>query len=198
MEIIAATQNNHKIKELSDIMKTHAFKVLSLRDAGIPAVDIEEDGTTFEENSLKKAMVIMQLSGKPAVADDSGLEVDCLGGAPGVYSARFSGVHGPDADSENNKKLLRLMEDIPAPQRTGRFVSVITLVFPDGSIISAKGVCEGTICREVRGTGGFGYDPLFMPDGYKETFAELPQEVKNLISHRAKAIAQLGESLKSL
>jgi len=197
MEIIAATQNTHKIKELSEIMKAFGFHVLSLSAAGIPAIDIEEDGATFEENSLKKAMVIMRLSGKPAVADDSGLEVDCLDGAPGVYSARFSGSHGPDADAENNKKLLRLMEDVPAPQRTGRFVSVITLVFPDGKIIATRGVCEGTICREPHGAGGFGYDPLFIPNGYEKTFAELPQEVKNLISHRAKAIAELKERLNT-
>ena len=195
MEIIAATQNINKISELSDIMKAYGFQILSLSAAGIPALDIEEDGATFEENSLKKASVITGFSGKPAIADDSGLEVDCLNGAPGVYSARFAGIQGPCADNANNKKLLSLMKDVPDELRSGRFISVVTLVFPDGGIISAKGVCDGTIGREERGTGGFGYDPLFTPDGYEKTFAELSKEEKNRISHRAKALAMLKEKL---
>jgi XTP/dITP diphosphohydrolase len=196
MEIIAATQNKHKIRELSDIMKAHGFQVLSLTEAGIPVIDIEEDGLTFEENSLKKARVIMNISGKASIADDSGLEVDCLNGAPGVYSARFAGVNGPEADKENNKKLLKLMEEVPDTQRTGRFVSVVTLLFPDGKTITARGECEGLIGKEERGAGGFGYDPLFTPIGYDKTFAELPQDVKNRISHRAKALAILKEKLE--
>ena len=196
MEIIAATQNVHKINELSDIMKAYGFHLLSMNAAGIPKIDIEEDGTTFEENSLKKASVIMKISGKPAIADDSGLEADCLNGAPGVYSARLAGVQGPNADKENIKKLLKLMENVPDAQRTGRFVSVVTLVFPDGRVISARGDCEGMICREERGAGGFGYDPLFIPNGYEKTLAELPGDIKNKISHRAKALAMLRLKLE--
>jgi XTP/dITP diphosphohydrolase len=137
----------------------------------------------------------MEYCGMAAIADDSGLEVDALGGAPGVYSARFAGAEGAGADAANNKKLLGLLEDVPDAARTARFVSVVTAVFPDGRTLSARGECEGRIGREARGAGGFGYDPLFTPLGCEKTFAELSSDEKNEISHRAKALAALKKLL---
>jgi XTP/dITP diphosphohydrolase len=195
MRIVAATQNAHKIKELTEITKAFGMEVISRSAAGVPDFEIEEDGVDFEENSLKKARTVMEYCGTAAIADDSGLVTDALGGAPGVLSARFAGVSGEGADAANNKKLLELMENVPDAERTGRFVSVVTAVFPDGRVISARGECEGRIGREERGGGGFGYDPLFTPLGCEKTFAELSAEEKNKISHRAKALAALRERL---
>jgi XTP/dITP diphosphohydrolase len=197
MIVVAATQNAHKIRELTEITKDFGMRVLSRAEAGIPDFEIEEDGATFEENSLKKARAIMEYSGMAAIADDSGLVTDALGGAPGVHSARFAGVAGASADAANNRKLLALLSDVPDAERTGRFVSVVTLVFPDGRAIAARGACEGRIGREERGSGGFGYDPLFTPLGREKTFAELSAEEKNEISHRAKALAALRERLSA-
>jgi XTP/dITP diphosphohydrolase len=193
--VVAATQNAHKIRELTEITDAFGLNVISRADAGIPDFEIEEDGATFEENSLKKARAVMEYCGKAAIADDSGLIADALGDAPGVFSARFAGVAGDSADTENNKKLLALMENTPDHERTGRFVSVVTLIFPDGRSIAARGECEGFIGREERGAGGFGYDPLFTPAGFDKTFAELSQAEKNGISHRARALAALKERL---
>jgi XTP/dITP diphosphohydrolase len=195
MIVVAATQNAHKIKELTEIMGAFDFRVISRSDAGVPDFGIEEDGATFEENSLKKAMAIMKYCGRVAIADDSGLEVDALGGAPGVMSARFAGVDGTDADAENNRTLIALLDGIPDKGRGARVVSVVTLVFADGYVLAARGECEGRIGREGRGLGGFGYDPLFTPEGFDKTFAELTQAEKNSISHRAKALAALRELL---
>jgi XTP/dITP diphosphohydrolase len=193
--VVAATRNAHKISELAEITGAFGLDVISRAAAGIPDFEIEEDGATFEENSLKKASVIMEYCGMAAIADDSGLAVDALGGAPGVRSARFAEVGGENADAENNRKLLDLMDNIPDEDRTGRFVSVVTLVFPDGRVIAARGECEGRIGRGEMGSGGFGYDPLFTPEGFDRTFAELPQAEKNRISHRAKALAALKRLL---
>ena len=135
----------------------------------------------------------MKETGISAIADDSGLEVMELNGAPGVYSARFSGENA--TDESNNLKLLELMKDIPDERRQARFVSVITLCFSNGEVLTARGECPGMILREPAGTGGFGYDPLFLPDGYSETFAQLGEEQKNLMSHRAKALSALGRQL---
>ena len=137
----------------------------------------------------------MKLCGKITLADDSGLMVDYLGGAPGVYSARFAGEDGND--KKNNEKLLRLLEGVPADERTAQFVSVITMVYPDGTVISARGECHGRIITEPAGDGGFGYDPLFVPDGYEKTFAQLSAEEKNAISHRAAALAELEKLLEA-
>jgi len=152
-----------------------------------------EDGKTFADNSYKKAFTIMRITGKPAIADDSGLVVDCLDGAPGVWSARFAGE--PCDDDKNNDKLLDLMKDVPYEKRTAHFVSCVTLVYPNGEIISAQGECPGHILFERRGTGGFGYDPLFLPDELDKTFAEINMEEKNTVSHRARALAKLGKLL---
>ena len=190
--IVAETRNRHKIEEIEKILKEFDMSIVSRDDAGVPDVEIVEDGETFEENSYKKAYEIMKLSGRPSVADDSGLCVDYLGGAPGVMSARFT----PSGDDEeNNRKVLELLEGVPFGDRTARYVAVITLVYPDGRTVSARGECEGHIIEEERGTNGFGYDPMFQPAGYDRTFGELSPEIKNRISHRAKALVKLREKL---
>lgn len=196
--IIAATLNRHKISEIENITKSFGMKVISRSEAGIPDFEIEETGFTFEENSEIKARAILEYSGKPTIADDSGIEVDALKGAPGVYSARFAGVEGPEVDQENNKKLLSLLADIPQKERGARFVSVVTMLFPDGKKIVARGECPGYITYQEKGTGGFGYDPLFVPEGFEKTYAELTAEEKNSISHRAKALSILKDQLQEL
>lgn len=196
LTLVAATQNKHKIKEIEAITKEFGFNLISRQEAGVPDVEIVEDGKTFEENSYKKAFEIMKMSGLPAIADDSGLVADALDGAPGVYSARFAGEDGDD--SANNRKLLELMKDVPVQKRTARYVAVITLVYPDGTCIACRGECEGHIMFEETGSNGFGYDPLFRPEGYDVSFGMIPEEEKNKISHRAKALEQLRVKLKGL
>ena len=191
--IVAASRNRHKIEEIEAITKKFGMRIISRDEAGIPPVEIEEDGQTFEENSFKKASEIMKLCGQITLADDSGLMVDYLNGAPGVYSARFAGEDGNDA--KNNEKLLKLMEGVPADNRTAKFVSVITMVYPDGTVLTARGECPGTILTAPAGDGGFGYDPLFVPEGYEKTFAQLTADEKNAISHRAVALVELERLL---
>lgn len=165
--IIAATQNKHKIEEIDKITKDFGFEIIARNDAGIPDFEIVEDGETFEENSYKKAYEIMKVSGEVTIADDSGIEVDYLDGKPGVYSARFAGENATDDD--NNRKLVELLKDVPFEERTARYVSVITMVYPDGKTIVARGEVEGNIVLEPSGTNGFGYDPYFQPVGYDKT-----------------------------
>lgn len=191
--IIAASSNAHKIREIQAIIDKFGMKVISRKEAGVPSFEIEEDGDTFEKNSLKKASVIREATGRTTIADDSGLMVDYLGGAPGVYSARFAGEECDDA--KNNEKLLQLLKKVPSKERTARFVSVITLIFADGETIVARGECPGRITTAPTGGNGFGYDPIFVPDGMNKTFAQLTEEEKNLISHRAKALEKLNELL---
>ena len=191
--MIAASSNAHKIKEIQSIMSKFGVKVVSRKEAGVPEFEIEEDGETFEENSLKKDEEIMKATGKLTVADDSGLMVDYLGGAPGVYSARFAGEECDDA--KNNEKLLKHLEGLSAEDRKAKFVSVITLMFPDGNTIVARGECPGRIIETPTGENGFGYDPLFVPDGLSKTFEQLSDEEKNSISHRARALEKLEEIL---
>ncbi len=193
--VVAATTNAHKIREIGEITKPFGMRLVSRHDAGVPDVEIVEDGKTFEENSYKKAYEVMKLCGKPTIADDSGLSVDALDGAPGIYSARFSGVGGEESDEANNDKLLELLDGVPWEKRTARYVCVITMIFPDGETIVARGECEGHITTERHGTGGFGYDPIFVPEGYERTFGEFTAEDKNAISHRGKALIELERKL---
>ena len=204
--IVAATRNKHKIEEIGAITSKSGMTIMSRDEAGVPPVEIPETGKTFEENSYIKAFEIMKLCGQITVADDSGLVVDCLDGAPGVYSARFAGFEGlwpEDAagidtnDKDNNAKLINLIKDVPYEDRTARFVSVITMVYPDGKTIVARGTVEGHLVLEERGDGGFGYDPLFVPEGYDRTFGELSQQIKNSISHRANALKALYDKLEN-
>ena len=201
---ILASQNKKKIKEIRDILIKYGMDVITRDDAGLPKDEIEETGTTFEENSLLKAEGVMDMikadsellekyADSPVIADDSGLMVDALGGAPGVYSARYAGEDGNFA--ANNAKLLSEMENVAQVERSAHFVTVITMIFPDGRKIVARGECPGQIARELKGEGGFGYDPLFVPDGYDKSFAELGTEFKNTISHRARALAELENIL---
>ena len=192
MKLIIASNNEHKLTEIKAILGHRFEEILSLREAGIEHETVE-DGATFMENALKKAREIAQLSGCCALADDSGLCVDALGGAPGIYSARFSGVHGDD--KANNRLLLEKMQGVE--DRRAHFTCAMALVRPDGSSVTAEGFFYGLIGQEERGSNGFGYDPLLYLPEYGCTSAELPPEEKNRISHRFKAlqalVAQLDE-----
>lgn len=189
MEIVFASANQNKIKEISAVMGNR-YGILGLKDIGITE-EIPEPGATIKENSLLKAQYVADVLKKqgrniPVFADDSGLEVEALGGAPGVFSARYAG--SPKSDGANNQKLLHEMKQIT--KRQARFVTVITLI-QNGQTHYFEGEVKGSLAYEVRGTTGFGYDPLFIPQGYRSTFAELGAEVKNTISHRALAINKL-------
>ena len=188
--LIVASNNANKLKEFEAILGGR-YRIVSMREAGIDA-DIEENGTTFEENALIKAEYVAKATGSAAIADDSGLEVDALGGAPGVYSARYCGRHGDD--EANNDLLLANLRDVPAP-RTGRYVAAIALVRPGRAPIIRRGTCDGEILFERRGQGGFGYDPLFQCET-GETFAEVSMETKNAISHRKRGIMAVLAALK--
>ena len=183
MKIVVATRNRHKLDEIRAILGVP--DLLSAFDfPNVP--DVVEDGATFEANAIKKAVALARATGLRALADDSGLEVDALGGAPGVYSARYAGE--PANHARNNEKLLHAMAG--RTDRTARFRCVLALAGPDGSVHVVDGRCEGRIIDELRGTEGFGYDPLFVPDGFDKTFAELSSEEKNRISHRGRALAK--------
>ena len=192
MKIFLATGNKHKIKEIEKIFKMDNVEILSIND-GIEIPEVEEDGTTFEENSKKKALEIAKFTNMITIADDSGLCVDALDGAPGVYSARYAGEHGNDLD--NNKKLVRELQGIE--NRKARFVCVITLAKPTGETYSFRGEVEGDIIDVSQGTEGFGYDPHFFMKEYGKTLAEIP-EIKNKISHRARALEKLKENLDEI
>lgn len=183
MKLVLASKNKKKLVEMNAILGQLGIEVCSEAEAGVD-LDVEETGTTFEENSLLKAKAVMTASGMPAIADDSGLCVDALGGAPGVYSARYGG-EGLD-DAGRTRLLLENMRG--QSPRTCRFVSVITCCFPNGDVISARGECEGTVAFAPMGDGGFGYDPVFFVPGLKKTFAQLSAEEKNSMSHRGRAL----------
>lgn len=184
MKVILASKNPHKLTELSAILSQHGFEIALESEYGLD-IDVDETGTTFEENSLLKAEAVMKASGLPVLADDSGLMVDALDGAPGVYSARYG---HKSSDGERTAFLLENMKDVPDEKRTAKFVCVITCLWPDGRKIVARGECPGVITREVHGENGFGYDPVFYLPELGMTYAELPSEQKNAISHRARAL----------
>lgn len=190
--MVVASRNRKKAVEMMELLKDLGWRVLSMDEAGAD-IEIEEDGLTFEENSYKKAFQVMKATGKTAIADDSGLEVYALGGRPGVFSARFSGEGA--TDESNNRKLLEMMKDIPEDERGARFVCAATVVFPNGTHFTVTGECEGRILFEPRGTGGFGYDPLFFVPDLGKTFAQLDAGTKNSISHRAKAFFKVKQLL---
>lgn len=190
MKLVLASQNQKKLKEMQNILGELGVEVCLQSDVGI-SVDVEETGTTFEENSKLKAMAVMQASALPAVADDSGLCVDALNGAPGVYSARYGG----DGLDDVGRYQLLLNNMRGQSPRTARFVSVITCAFPDGTVITARGECEGTIAFAPQGEGGFGYDPVFFRPELKKTFGQMTAEEKNAISHRGIALEIFAEKL---
>lgn len=193
--LVLATGNKNKYLEIKEIMGLDNWELKFLKD--FPNITLpEETGTTYEENALIKAKVCAERLHLPALSDDSGLEVDALGGKPGVYSSSYGGIEG---DSERNiQKLLQELEEVPWHQRTARFICCAMLVFPDGSTHCEKGVIEGHIAIEPYGENGFGYDPVFVPQGYENTFAELSPKEKNKISHRAIAFRKMAEFLKGL
>lgn len=192
MKIFVATKNIKKLGELKRILEPMGFEVLCEKDLEKPLAEVEETGTTFEENALLKAKAGLKETGFISVADDSGLCVDYLGGAPGVYSARYSGEHGND--EENNKKVLRELEGVPMEKRTAYYVAAIACVFPDGREFTVRGECHGHIAFEESGNCGFGYDPMFISE--KGCFGHLSAEEKDSISHRGKALRLLEQELK--
>lgn len=194
MEIVLATRNKKKIEEIKRITVGLPITVLSLDDfSNCP--EVAEDQDTFEGNAVKKAIEICRCAGKPSLADDSGLEVNALGGAPGVYSARYAGGAGAN-DRANYEKLLSELRNVPDEKRGARFVCCIALAFPDGSVKTFFGYSEGRISQKPKGATGFGYDPVFIPKGYKMTFAEMQGEDKDRLSHRGKALEKMIEFLE--
>lgn len=193
MKLIIASNNSHKIYEIKTILSDKFEEILSLREASISHETVE-DGNTFMENALKKAREIAEISGNAALADDSGICVDALDGAPGIYSARFAGNHGGNASDEANNALL--LEKLRGKSdRSAHYTAAVALVYPDGIEVCAEGYMHGTIIDERRGNHGFGYDPMFVPCGETRTVAEMSDDEKNAISHRANALRALLEKL---
>lgn len=192
-KIIVSTGNQHKIIEIKNILKDLDIEVLSKNDIDIEEFDVVEDGLTLAENSIKKAKALADRVDYMVIADDSGLFVDALNGEPGVYSSRYAGEEGNDL--KNNEKLLDSLKG--ANSRKAAFKTIIALITEDKVLYTVEGVCEGKIAYEPKGTNGFGYDPLFIPDGYDKSFAELGEEIKNKISHRSRALLKLKELLEN-
>ena len=192
MKLVLASKNPHKLKELGDILSELGVEVLLESEAGVD-VEVEETGTTFEENALLKARAVCEASGLPAVADDSGLCVDALNGAPGVYSARYGGEGLSDTD-----RYRLLLENMRGQlDRRCRFVSAICCAFPNGDTVTARGECAGTLAYAPKGADGFGYDPVFFVPGLKKTFAELTPQEKNAVSHRGAALREFKVELET-
>jgi XTP/dITP diphosphohydrolase len=195
LKILIGTTNPHKLQEVREILHDLPVELIT-PDETAPLPEVIEDGRTFKENAVKKAVECARFTGEWTVADDSGLEVDALGGEPGVRSARYA---GEDVSYENNnRKLLDALKDIPKERRTARFVCVIALAGPEGLVFVVEGECSGMISEEHRGEHGFGYDPVFYPTGHTKTFAELGPEIKNQISHRSRALEKFREKLLAL
>ena len=194
-KLIVATKNKGKLEEFVQLLAHLPLEIISMADAGING-DIEENGTTFEENALIKARSVWKITGDTVIADDSGLEVDFLNGAPGVYSARYAGEGATDEDK--NRKLLDALAGVPMDKRAARFVCVIAVVFPDASSFTVKGTCEGYIATEPAGSNGFGYDPLLYVPEIGLTIAQMEADMKNSISHRGNAIRKMVEKLEDI
>jgi len=194
-KFVLASGNDHKLIEIKKVLKDFGIEIITMAAVGLGDLEIIEDGETFEENSLIKAKAVMDRTGLPTIADDSGLMVDYLEGAPGVYSARFAGEDVTYED--NNDKLIQVLEKVSEDKRGAKFVTVMTLLFPSGDKIVARGEIEGKILKERKGERGFGYDPLFYVEAYQQTFSEMPIELKNKISHRGKALVALKRKLEA-
>lgn len=194
MKVVLASKNKHKLVEISKITEQFDIELVMESEVGVD-IDVEETGSTFEENSFLKAEAVMKATGLPALADDSGIAVDALDGAPGIYSARY----GFDDSLDDWGRLLLLLkntENVPDGQRQAQFVCVITMVTPDGQVIQARGEAHGELLREAVGQGGFGYDPIFYYPPLEKSFAELSAEEKNQVSHRAEALKLFYGKLK--
>ena len=194
MKMVLASKNPHKLVEIQKIVERFDIQLVPESELGVD-IDVEETGTTFEENSLLKAKAVMEATGLPALADDSGIAVDALNGAPGVYSARY-GFDDTLDDWGRLQLLLKNTENVPDGQRQAQFVCVITLMTPDGQVIQARGEVHGELLRAPAGTGGFGYDPIFYYPPLGKTLAEVAPEEKNQVSHRARALKVLYEKMK--
>ena len=194
-KVVIATNNAHKVAEISTALDFEGWEFLTLSECE-PYPEPEEDADTFAGNARIKALAAHEATGYAALADDSGLEVDALNGEPGVYSARYAGTHGDD--DANNAKVLSGMEGVPDEKRTARFVCALSFIDEDGTEVTARGTIEGRIGHELRGSEGFGYDPMFLPDefGYMKTLAEVSQAEKNAISHRGNALRELKAKLE--
>ena len=196
--LLVASRSEHKLRELRELLRLERAELVSLEGAGIEG-DPVEDGRTFRANAAIKARFGLRATGLPTLADDSGIEVDALDGAPGVRTRRYAGEHATDAD--NNAKLLAALDGLPPERRGARYVCVLAVAMPGGSLVFAQGTCRGRIAAEPRGTGGFGYDPIFEPDGEPpggRTFGQWTPEEKNRISHRARAARRLAPRLAEL
>lgn len=194
MKVVLASKNQHKLEEISKITQKFDMELVLQSQLGVD-IDVEETGTTFEENSLLKARAVMEATGLPALADDSGIAVDALGGAPGIYSARYGFDESLD-DWGRLQLLLKNTQNVPDGQRQAKFVCVITMVFPDGKTIQARGEIHGELLREPVGENGFGYDPIFYYPPYGKSTAEMTAQEKNQVSHRANALKIFYEKLK--
>lgn len=194
MKLVVATQNKGKLTEIRYILRDLNMEIVSMEEL-LPDTDIEETGKTFQENAYIKAKTVCDLTGLAALGDDSGLCVDALSGAPGIYTARYAGE--PCDSGKNIDLLLKNLKDVPDSLRSAKFVSAVCIVFPDGTHITAQGECAGRIGHEKMGQGGFGYDPVFYPQGYDKTFAQLPSQTKDKISHRYNALCNLEKILKN-
>ena len=194
MKVVLASKNKHKLEEISKITEKFNIELVLQSECGVD-IDVEENGTTFEENSYIKAKAVMDATGLPALADDSGIAVDALNGEPGIYSARYGFDDSLD-DWGRLQLLLKNTEHVPDGQRQAKFVCVITLVMPDGRTIQARGEVHGQLTREPRGENGFGYDPIFYYPPAGCTTAQLPEEEKNKISHRGRALTVFYDKLK--
>lgn len=194
MKVVLASKNRHKLAEISQITQKFNMELVLQSELGVD-IDVEETGTTFEENSFLKAEAVMKATGLPALADDSGIAVDALNGEPGIYSARY-GFDSSLDDWGRLQLLLKNTEQVPDGQRQAQFVCVITMVTPDGKTIQARGEVHGELLRAPAGEGGFGYDPIFYYPPFGKTLAEVPSEQKNQVSHRANALKIFYEKLK--
>ncbi|MBI5379224.1 MAG: XTP/dITP diphosphatase [Nitrospirae bacterium] len=192
MELVLATNNPHKVREIREVLADLPIKVLTPADLRL-AVEVKEDGATYAENAAKKARAVAALTGRPALADDSGLEVEALGGEPGVRSARYTGEDASGAD--HIRKLLEALSGVPFDRRRAVFRCVLVLAWPDGGEETAEGACEGTITFQPMGERGFGYDPVFLIPEYGQTFAQMEPREKHRISHRGRALERLREIL---
>lgn len=192
MRLIIATGNEDKVREIDEILEGTGFEAISMKQAGFNP-DIVEDGTTFEENALKKAMAVHELSGEYVMADDSGLCIDALDGAPGIYSARFCGENS--TYEEKFRKIFEMLADVPEDKRTAQFVCAIAVVKPDGTSFTVRGECRGVLHEKPVGENGFGYDPIFYVPEFGMTTAQMDPEVKNSISHRGRALRAMVEKL---
>ncbi len=193
--IAVATRNEHKLGEIARICAGWPVTWLTIRDHDGPWPDVEETGDTYLENALLKAHAVAAALGEPAMADDSGIEVDALGGKPGPRSARFAGEDA--TDQENLRALIQALAGVPSSGRSARYRCIAAIAWPDGREIHTEGMCEGTLLTKPRGEGGFGYDPIFVPVGWDETIAELSAEQKDRISHRGRAFRALREALEA-